>query len=107
MFTNICMCADPDCATNGCRRQRIKSGFWNKDDSWFTSIRSFPETKIEETQHNPTSMEDLVKGELLETDELKLETNEDTLAILAVVQMQMSKGLTAEDLIKRLLTDPA
>lgn len=45
-------------------------------------------------------------GELLETDELKLETNEDTLAILAVVQMQMSKGLTAEDLIKRLLTEP-
>lgn len=87
MFNAICMCADPDCAANGCRRQRIKSGFWNKDDSWFTSIRSFPETKIEETQ--------------------QLDINEETLAILAVAQMQMSKGLTAEDLIKRLLTEPS
>lgn len=45
-------------------------------------------------------------GELLETDNLELDINEDTLAILTVAQMQMRKGLTAEDLIKRLLTEP-
>jgi methyltransferase-like protein len=97
---NTCCCADPDCMANGCRqiRQEQRKEI-SRGDYWSTYIKHTPMTK------DANNAEEFA-GILSEIDDLELDINEETLAILAVVQMQMSKGLTAEDLIKRLLTEP-
>lgn len=102
----VCWCADPWCKVNGCR---LAKGYYSSGKA--TWVDSTTKDSVGNSVHSVFdwfAKEETVKDEPLQ--EFAGELLDATLtpeeeAVLGVVAYLLSKGVTVEELIKRLLTD--